>query len=443
MLFERKVYTVSELTKKIRETLEVNFDLIWVTGEISNLRTPSSGHYYFTLKDKESQIKAVLFRPQLRFLKFLPQDGMDIICYGRLTVYEKRGEYQIIIEYLEPKGIGALSFAFEQLKEKLSKEGLFDQAHKKPIPFLPKRIGIITSPTGAAIRDMIQIIGRRFSNLEIYIYPVRVQGEEAPSEIVKAIYEMNQWGKVDVIILGRGGGSLEDLWAFNTEEVARAIFDSKIPIISAVGHEIDFTIADFVADLRAPTPSAAAELVVREKWELMRLIEQHKSKLLAEFFRNLEKQKERLNLLDAVLKRNTLNIDRSKMRLDELFGKMEKSIRSIIKINHQNLLPLHEKIIHLKPTSLLNQCKTKTNELKKDLIHLMNNKLVDEKNRLANLISILDEINPLSVLKRGYSIVKDPITQRIITNSKELKKGQEVEVNLKEGVFWADVTRIK
>jgi len=247
MLFERKVYTVSELTKKIRETLEVNFDLIWVTGEISNLRTPSSGHYYFTLKDKESQIKAVLFRPQLRFLKFLPQDGMDIICYGRLTVYEKRGEYQIIIEYLEPKGIGALSFAFEQLKEKLSKEGLFDQAHKKPIPFLPKRIGIITSPTGAAIRDMIQIIGRRFSNLEIYIYPVRVQGEEAPSEIVRAIYEMNQWGKVDVIILGRGGGSLEDLWAFNTEEVARAIFDSKIPIISAVGHEIDFTIADFVA----------------------------------------------------------------------------------------------------------------------------------------------------------------------------------------------------
>ena len=341
MLFERKVYTVSELTKKIRETLEVNFDLIWVTGEISNLRTPSSGHYYFTLKDKESQIKAVLFRPQLRFLKFLPQDGMDIICYGRLTVYEKRGEYQIIIEYLEPKGIGALSFAFEQLKEKLSKEGLFDQAHKKPIPFLPKRIGIITSPTGAAIRDMIQIIGRRFSNLEIYIYPVRVQGEEAPSEIVKAIYEMNQWGKVDVIILGRGGGSLEDLWAFNTEEVARAIFDSKIPIISAVGHEIDFTIADFVADLRAPTPSAAAELVVPDRTEITNVISSLSVRLNTRMKQILEMEKQHYFMLIKRLPDLRFRLSDLQSRIDDLKSRLAPNLLQLIRLRKEMLNPTY------------------------------------------------------------------------------------------------------
>ena len=268
----REILTVTELTRQVQDILEATFDQLWVEGEISNLRRPASGHLYFTLKDEDSQIRAVLFRPVARALKFDLEDGMHIVCRARMNVYKPRGEYQLILDYAEPRGVGALQIAFEQLKAKLQAEGLFDAVHKKPIPYLPSRIGVVTSPSGAVIRDILNITKRRFPSVGILIAPVRVQGAEAPAEIVEALHHLNEMPGIDVIIVARGGGSLEDLMAFNSEGVARAIFASRIPVISAVGHEIDFTIADFVADLRAPTPSAAAELVVPMRGELTQQI---------------------------------------------------------------------------------------------------------------------------------------------------------------------------
>ncbi|HET7102298.1 MAG TPA: exodeoxyribonuclease VII large subunit, partial [Terriglobia bacterium] len=259
---ERKLYTVAELSFSVKDLLETSFPDVWVTGEVSNFRAAASGHYYFTLKDTSAQLRAVCFRNQARYLKFKPQDGISVIARGRLSVYEARGEYQLYIEYLEPAGMGALQFAFEQLKKQLASEGLFDAARKKPLPALPRAIGVVTSASGAAVRDILRVIKRRFPNMNVFLYPATVQGSSAAGEIVEGIEYFNQHPIVDVMIVGRGGGSLEDLWPFNEEIVARAIAASSIPVISAIGHETDFTIADFVADLRAPTPSAAAELAV-------------------------------------------------------------------------------------------------------------------------------------------------------------------------------------
>jgi len=270
------IYSVSELNTNIKSLIEENFPFVWIFGEISNFRIPASGHFYFTLKDDASQISSVMFRGQQRNLKFQPEDGLNVTGMGRISVYEPRGTYQIILEYLEPSGAGALQIAFEKLKKRLAGEGCFDDAHKKPLPFLPNKISIITSPTGAVVHDILHIINRRFPNLAIRIIPVEVQGEGAAEQIVAALEWLNVAKDADVAILARGGGSLEDLQAFNAEPVARAIFASEIPIISAVGHETDYTISDFVADLRAPTPSAAAELVVPVKSEL----EQHRKDLL-------------------------------------------------------------------------------------------------------------------------------------------------------------------
>src|SRR5712691_8736350 len=262
---ERAVFTVSQLTERLRAVVEEQFPAVWVEGEISNFRVFGSGHAYFTLKDEAAQVRGVLFRTRVRRLRFEPGDGQHVLAFGSLEVYAQRGEYQLVVELLEPRGLGALQLAFEQLKQRLGAEGLFETARKRPLPPFPRKIGVVTSPSGAAIRDILRIIGRRFAGLHIVLAPCRVQGEGAAEEIAQGIVGLNRLGGVDVIIAGRGGGSLEDLWAFNEEVVARAIAGSKIPVISAVGHEVDVTIADFVADLRAPTPSAAAELVVREK----------------------------------------------------------------------------------------------------------------------------------------------------------------------------------
>ncbi|MFH1757236.1 MAG: exodeoxyribonuclease VII large subunit, partial [Pseudomonadota bacterium] len=322
----RPTYTVSKLTLEIKTLLEHNFEYLWLEGEISNLRLPSSGHLYFTLKDEFAQIRGVMFKLQNRILKFEPVDGLQVSCYGRLSVYEPRGEYQIIIDYMEPKGLGALQLAFEQLKEKLSNEGIFDPGHKKPLPHLPGKIGIVTSSTGAAIRDILQIIDRRFANVAILLYPVRVQGPGAAQEIAHAIAELSQWPQIDVIIVGRGGGSLEDLWAFNEEVVARAIFHSRVPIISAVGHEIDFTIADFVADLRAPTPSAAAELVVRNKVELVQSLKNLGDRLAHAGRAFTESKRERLQSLLHRLADPRKKLADQRLRLDDLFFRLASII---------------------------------------------------------------------------------------------------------------------
>ena len=321
----RLIYTVSELTAKLKTHLKLFFPNIWVEGEISNLRIPSSGHYYFTLKDSQSQIRGVMFRSQQRILPFVPEDGMRVICRGRVNVYEPRGEYQLLVETLEPKGKGALQLAFEQLKKKLQAEGFFNEERKRPIPTLPGRIAIITSPTGAALRDILKILNRRFSNLEILIVPVKVQGDEAPGEIARALTIVNMQHAADVIIVARGGGSLEDLWAFNTELVARAIFTSAIPVISAVGHEIDFTIADFVADLRAPTPSAAAELVVRDKQELQQMLSHYSIRLKNTLRNCLEQNRSTIGYLSRHLIDPAKRIINYQIQCDDLHLRLGKS----------------------------------------------------------------------------------------------------------------------
>ncbi|HWM78482.1 MAG TPA: exodeoxyribonuclease VII large subunit, partial [Methylomirabilota bacterium] len=294
---ERRVYTVSELTAGIKGTLEGTFPAVWVEGEISNLRVPSSGHAYFTLKDEGAQLSAVLFRGRGRRVRFEPEDGMHVLAFGGLDVYAARGQYQLVVELMEPQGLGALQLAFEQLKRKLEAEGLFDEARKRPLPAFPRVIGIVTSPTGAAIRDMLNIIGRRFADLHILITPVRVQGDEAPGEIVQALLHLQEIANLDVIIVGRGGGSIEDLWAFNDERVARALAVCRVPVISAVGHETDFTIADFVADLRAPTPSGAAELVVREKLAVMETLADLYARLKQAMTAEMGARRERVDFL--------------------------------------------------------------------------------------------------------------------------------------------------
>jgi len=274
-----QIYTVSALTAEIKTLLEEQFDFVWVEGEISNFARPSSGHYYMTLKDKHAQIRAVMFKMQAYYLKFIPQDGMKVIVRGKIAVYEPRGEYQIILDYLEPLGVGALAAAFEQVKLKLFREGVFDEGKKRPLPFLPQRIAVITSPTGAAVRDFLRISYRRTPNMDVTIVPVRVQGDKAAADIVEALEIVNRVLDVDVIVVTRGGGSLEDLWPFNQEEVAYAIRRSSIPVVSAVGHEVDLTIADLAADLRASTPSNAAELVVKDKGAIQKDVNSLSSRL--------------------------------------------------------------------------------------------------------------------------------------------------------------------
>jgi len=288
-----KVYGVQELTEEIRDLLEGNLDFVWVEGEISNFSAPRSGHYYMVLKDENAQIRAVMFRLQARYLKFMPENGMKVVVQGRVGVYAPRGEYQLILDYLEPLGVGALALAFEQVKNKLAKQGVFDPEIKKPLPFLPKRIALITSPTGAAVRDFLNVVQRRFTNLEISVLPVRVQGAQACGEIINAIEAVNRHLNADVIVLTRGGGSLEDLWAFNEEDLALAIRRSNIPVVSAVGHEIDVTICDLASDFRAATPSAAAELMVAEKEALERQLKDLQSRLVAVIWQTQRYYRER------------------------------------------------------------------------------------------------------------------------------------------------------
>ena len=352
---DRQVFTVSELTSQIKEILEGTFVGIWVEGEISNFRRPSSGHMYLTLKDEATQVSAVMFRSLNRDLRFTPKDGLAVIVYGRVSVYERRGEYQITVEYMEPKGIGALQLAYEQLKERLAQEGLFDPAHKKPLPLLPQRVGVITSATGAAIRDILHVIQRRFANLAVTLYPVQVQGETAAEEIARAIEEMNRWGKIEVLIVGRGGGSIEDLWAFNEEKVARAIFASRIPVISAVGHETDYTIADFVADVRAPTPSAAAEIVVTSKDQLCQRTDELVGRMLSSLQLRLQRYatalSHRMGRLQALTPRGMLK--RQRQKLLAVADRLERGSLAILQLKRESLQRTVGKLGALSPLAVL------------------------------------------------------------------------------------------
>ena len=438
----KKILTVTELTQQIKRHLDEGFEEIWVEGEISNFRSPSSGHYYFTLKDDKSQIKAVVFRFMGRYLKFEPQDGLLVICRGRINVYEPRGEYQLILDYMEPKGIGALQLAFEQLKEKLQKEGLFDPERKKLLPFLPQKIGMVTSPTGAAVRDLLNVIGRRFPNMEILINPVKVQGEGAAQEIASAIEELNRIPGIDAIIVARGGGSLEDLWAFNEEIVARAIYHSSIPIISAVGHEIDFTIADFVADMRAPTPSVAGELVVRDKAELTNLVESLSSRLGNRMINLFETEKNRLNFLQRRVPDLRLRLSDLQLRVDDVSSRLAPRIFHALQLKNEMLKGREVGL-------LLRSPKLKIEEYLKS-ISLYEEKLIDSMllllDRLHQVLEKylrgLDSLSPLNVLKRGYSITRLLPSYKIVKESGMLSKGDRVNIVLWKGAVFCQVEKI-
>ena len=429
----RHILTVSEITALIKTTLEGSFPDIWIEGEICNFRVPSSGHLYFTLKDNSSQIRAVLFRSSGRALRFVPKDGLHVLCRGRVTVYEYRGEYQIIIDYMEPKGLGALLLAFEQLKERLAKEGLFDESRKRPIPAFPGKIGIVTSPTGAAIQDILKVIDRRFANVEIVIAPAAVQGERAAPEIVEAITELNDRDDIDVIIVTRGGGGIEDLWPFNEESVARAIYQSRIPVISAVGHEIDYTIADFVADLRAPTPSAAAELVVKNKEDIQGYIRTLYSRLVYAKKTFLDRKRDRLYALSQRVMSPAREINRYIQRVDDIEGRLVLGVERIIKERRRRTDSLFKEIWSFSPRHAIllywQRLEACTGSLWKNTGHL----IALKKKALHGTMARLDSLSPLSILSRGYSITSKLPGRSVVKTAADVQQGDKVDIRLHEG----------
>jgi len=431
--FPLKVFTVSELTSRIRDLLEGEFDEVLVEGEISNLRVPRSGHLYFTLKDERSQMRAVLFKTQFRYLRFDPEDGQHVLCWGRLSVYEPRGEYQLLVDYMEPKGLGALQLAFEQLKERLASEGLFDPSRKRPLPLLPRKIGIVTSPTGAVIRDMLHILRRRFENIEVLLYPVRVQGEGAAEEIAQGIEYLSQRGDIDVIIVARGGGSLEDLWAFNEEVVARSIYRSQVPVISAVGHETDYTIADFVADLRAPTPSAAAELVVRQKEELKERVEQLRQRLHLLLSHSIAMRQEAVRRLQKGLKDPRSALEGTVERLKEASRRLSRAWGKALEGKRNALMGIRQLLMAHSPKGTLALYKDRLRESNRRLLERMEASLKEREGQLRTLSGKLHGLSPLAVLGRGYSITWRLPDRRIIKDSREVQIGDTVEVTLAKG----------
>ena len=438
----KQILTVSELTLQVKKHLEKGFEEVWLEGEISNFRSPSSGHYYFTLKDDTSQIRAVIFRFMGRYLKYQPQDGLQIMCRGRISLYEPRGEYQIILDYMEPKGVGSLQIAFDQLKEKLKKEGLFDPEHKRPLPFLPTTIGVVTSPTGAVIKDIINVIGRRFPNVALLINPVKVQGEGSSQEIATAIATLNRISGIDVIILARGGGSLEDLWSFNEEIVARAIYLSTIPVVSAVGHEIDFTIADFVADLRAPTPSAAAELVVRDKKELARLIVSLSDRLRNRIVQVIETEKQQSVFLQKRLPDLRLRLGDLHLRADDLKTRLAPRVLHLLRLRQEMLQGKRVRLLLRNPRLIIEDAFKRVTLSQKGLTNSIRLVFQQFRQRFETYAGALEGLSPLNVLKRGYSITHLLPSYQIVKESTVLSPGDRVNVILGKGDICCTVEKI-
>ncbi|MCX8161051.1 MAG: exodeoxyribonuclease VII large subunit [Candidatus Saccharicenans sp.] len=437
LIVKDRVYTVSELTRVVRLELESAFPFVWVEGEISNLRQPASGHFYFTLKDENAQLRAVMFRSDASRIRselkknslspsFELKDGMKVICGGRITVYEKSGDYQLVVEKLEPRGKGALQLAFEQLKARLQAEGLFDPKHKKKLPLLPKKIGIVTSPTGAAIRDILRIIERRFNRLHIIIYPSLVQGEGAAQNIAQGLDYFSRRDDIDVVIVGRGGGSIEDLWAFNEEVVARAIFNcmKTKPVISAVGHEIDFTIADFVADIRASTPSAAAELVVSKEEEFREKIGNLLNRLVQLEKYGLERLRSRISHLTEEHIIQTIKYRRMSLvqRVDELDTRTWKAIQT--------------------RKQVLSGYKNRSQQLGQNMCHALQIKLSQLDGLWQRLASSLDNLSPLNVIKKGYTICWKAGGLLPVQKASEVTPGEDIIVSFYRGELDCRVNRV-
>jgi exodeoxyribonuclease VII large subunit len=418
-----RVYTVSELTRLIRLEVENAFPLLWVEGEISNCRSFPSGHVYFTLKDEQCQLQAVMWRSNVRLLKFDLKDGMKVVCRGRVSIYEARGQYQLMADLIEPKGKGALQLAFEQLKEKLRAEGLFDPKHKKPLPLFPRTVGVVTSPRGAAIIDILRTLERRFARLHVLIYPAKVQGEGAADEIVEGIDYLGRQPGIDVLIVGRGGGSIEDLWAFNEEKVARAIFRSPIPVISAVGHEVDYTIADFVADIRASTPSVAAEIVIKEEQALVDRVDGLHRRLAQNVLYFLQGRKQQVSDLSRhrIFQNFRIALFNLEQRLDEL----EQKARDVFRRKKTQLAE------HRAAAALFEQ----------KMVSATRRLLQNFTARCDNLSLGLHNLSPLNVLKKGYTLCwKDDL--RLIRRVEDVDPDTDVTVSFYKGAFTCRVKEI-
>jgi exodeoxyribonuclease VII large subunit len=438
----RRIYSVTELNAAIRSTLDREFADIWVSGEISGCKLAASGHQYFTLKERDAQVRCVCFRSTLRYLRFKPQDGIAVLARGRVDVWEQRGEYQLLVEAVEPQGHGALQLAFEQLKKKLSAEGLFDPGRKRPLPALPRRVGIVTSPRGAVIADMVQILSRRFPGLHLRLFPALVQGPGSVEEVCRGLRYFSESGWADLVIVGRGGGSLEDLWTFNEEAVARAIAACSAPVISAVGHETDFTIADFVADLRAPTPSAAAEMAVRTREELVDRAESQRQKLaqllryrLALLHRRLQQQgiERPAGLLHRAIGRQLQRIDEYEYRLrDRVRGQVEESKR--------RRLRLDDRLRRFDPGPRFAAVRRRLDAAAGSATQTMRLQLARRSGRLETLTGKLSQLSPLRVLERGYAIVQDD-RSAIVKDASQVMPGSAVGVRVARGRFRARVER--
>ena len=440
----RRIWRVADLVSAVRTTVERGYTDVWVEGEISNFRPSESGHLYFTLKDGDAQLRIVMFRSQARLLRFRPESGMQVIARGRVTIYDVRGELQLSAEFLEPVGAGALQVAFEQLKARLAQEGLFDATRRKPIPPLPRRIGIVTSPRGAALQDMLNILARRHENVGIQIYPAQVQGETAAAEVAAGIKHFNRAKSVDVIIIARGGGSIEDLAAFNDETLARTIFASTLPVISAVGHETDFTIADFVADLRAPTPSAAAELVIESKHRL------------AEHLAHLHQRLDRATRYRLLMARTRLQelaqhgafariqdvMVRRSQRLDELTYRLASNYRTLLHEYHRRLDLAASRVRHYDFRRSLAVVRGELEARTEGVVHAFQSRLAARRSHVERLTAQLDALSPVKILERGYALVFDA-SGALVKDVARLAAGSEISAQVARGRFTAEVKSTK
>jgi len=429
------IYSVSRLNRTVRGLLEDVFDQVWVEGEISNLRRIASGHWYFSLKDDGAQVSCAMFKGQNRRLRFSPRDGMQVLVRGRVGLYEARGNYQIVVEHMEQGGEGALLRAFEELKQRLDKEGLFDDAHKQPLPTLPARIGIITSASGAALRDVLSVLKRRFPAIPVLVYPSAVQGQQAPEQLRDALRSAIQRQECDVLLLTRGGGSLEDLWAFNDEALARIIHASPIPIISAIGHEIDFTIADFVADQRAPTPSAAAELLSPDQRAFHATLQGYAERFHATMQRELNQRQRQLDGLDARLQRAHpgRRLEAHAQRLDELAQRLQRATEARLQRQQARVQALQVRLQAQAPQQRIGRLEEHNKHLESRLLAAMRSALQQRKHRLETAMSTLNVVSPLATLERGYAIITRPGDGTLIHSSKQVRTGDSISARLADG----------
>lgn len=437
------IYTVSRLNSEVRLTLELQFQQLWLVGEVSNFVAAASGHWYFSLKDQAAQVKVAMFKQANRYATVRPQNGQQVLIRARISVYEPRGEYQLLAEFIEPAGAGLLKQQFEQLKAKLAAEGLFAPERKRPLPINPRRVGVITSPTGAAVRDIITVLARRAPGIELIIYPCQVQGETAAAQLRNMLSTAIRRNEVDVLIIGRGGGSIEDLWCFNDEALARAVADCPIPIVSAVGHEIDFALTDFVADIRAATPSAAAELVSPDQSQYLTALTQLQQRLSRAVRRQLAQQQPRLMQLQQRLQQlhPQRRLEQQQQRLDELQLRLQRRMQQHLQTARRQHSYLQQSLQHLSPAKAIKQQQLQLQQLAKRLQQAQQQQLKYSSQQLARLSAQLHTVSPLATLARGYSISFDS-QQQALTSSAQLKVGDAISTRLAQGSFSAVVTQV-